>query len=86
MGKMNKKAKPVRNPNETILSCSIPKKIKQSVFGRAELLERSASQLVKWALEEQEKTGWSSIRDASLDPDRQRQLERWLKEGDFPLS
>lgn len=81
----SKRPAPVRSPAETTLSASINKKRKQALYGRAELLSRSSSQLIGWALAYMEETGWKGVPDAMLDDQRQKQLDRWLKEGNYPL-
>lgn len=67
-----------RNPLETTITASIPVKLKRSLAGRAKLLDRDVSPLVRYALDYQEQRGWKDIPLAVLSPGHERVLKEWL--------
>lgn len=69
---------PVRSPLDDVLSASIPKQLKRSVQGRAAILERPMSILVRKALEYHEQREWQDVEFGILTPKQKAQLNRWL--------
>ena len=72
---------PVRSSNEAVLSANIPAVLKASLQGRAQLLDRPISNLVRYAIEYQDNRKWEGISLAVLSESEQKRLERWLAEG-----
>lgn len=80
---MAKKNTPQRNPLETTLSASLPKRLKNSIMGRSKLLDRPMSQLLRYALEFHEARGWRDVvvdgmTFAVLSPKAEARLREWL--------
>jgi len=73
---------PVRSPLDDVLSASIPKQLKRSVQGRAAILERPMSILVRKALEHHEHNDWKDVEFGILTPKQKQQLARWLASDD----
>lgn len=78
MSAPNRKAAPKRNPLEDTISASIPKRLKKSLMGRAQLLERPTSQILRHALEYLDSVGWTHVPIAVLPAKQEQQLKRWL--------
>lgn len=71
---------------ETTLSASLPKRLKASIMGRAKLLDRPTSQLLRYALEYHEAHGWKDVTIegapfATLTPKTEARLREWLDKG-----
>lgn len=75
---------PQRSSLEAVLSANIPTKLKLSLMGRAKLLDRPISQLVRYALEYHEATDWKAVPLGVLPAHHQTRLKDWLASADNP--
>lgn len=73
---------PKRSPLEDTLSVSLPKRLKRSVAGRAKLLDRPISQLLRFALEYHDGQSWKDIEFGVLSPGAEGRLRKWLESGE----
>jgi hypothetical protein len=51
----------VRSDKESLLTFSLPKELKVDIRERAEQADRPVSQLIRYAIEVQEKRGWVDV-------------------------
>jgi hypothetical protein len=58
---MKRKNAIVRNPDETVASFNLPISMKESLVQRAHDLDRPFAQLIRWAIEVQEKKKWKDV-------------------------
>lgn len=72
---------PKRNPLESVLSASMPNDMKRRVLGRAKLLDRPASALIRYAVEAQEQKAWEEVELARLSPTAALRLKAWIDSG-----
>lgn len=78
---------PVRSPDEDTITFNLPKRLKRSIYGRAKLVDRRVSPILRAAMEFHEKTGWKhvAVNDmpvAVLTPKAEARLQEWVDSGE----